>query len=114
MEKADLTDLTDLGEVDLKIELKKIESPVGNKLPWRKGIDKDGKPRKRKTSCKIVLAKPIQVGKKIIKWGEEKNRKSEIKKKFYATLSSVRKIERIEEKEYFVLTDNSKYLVTLL
>lgn len=110
MNEADLVDLKSLGNIGSKIEFTKIESPVGNVLPWKKSKKN---PKKIRSRRKIILVEPIEVDKKIIKKGMKKTGKIEIPKKYYATLSKVEKIERRGEK-YFVLTGNSKYSIKFL
>jgi hypothetical protein len=104
-------DLLTIGQQGDLIKIVKIESPVGVKLfKSPRGGFINSTPKK-KTASKIRLAEPITVGEQIIKEAKKGNKNDgRSVKKFYATLSKVRKIEQTNENIY-VYTRNCKYKI---
>lgn len=105
-----------LGKMGDKIRKIKIESPLG--IPVTKNSTKKFlffNYRQKKESEIIILAQPIIIGEKIVKICEIKKDRIRSKKTFYATISPVTKIEKIDGcKTFNISTVNSKYKITLL
>jgi len=111
-EENDLSDLMSLWEEGVKVRMTKYESPIGTIL--HRSHKKKGKVSKKRTYSRFTLSKPIVVGQAIIKKGTRKEEKMKRETEFYATLSSVKKIQKNAKENYYIITTkNSKYIARI-